>query len=55
MYHHSGNKIVNKSEKLVFVGYAPEGYRLLNLTTKKVHLSRDVGFNELSSKHIGSN
>lgn len=45
-YKHSGNKMIDKGEKLVFVGYAPGGYRLLNLNTRKIHLSRDVKFNE---------
>lgn len=48
IFRHSGDKMVDKSEKLKFVGYAPGGYRLLNVSTKKVYLSRDVKFNELS-------
>lgn len=47
-YKHSADKMVNKSDKLKFVGYAPGGYRLLDLTNNKIHLSRDVKFNELS-------
>lgn len=42
IYRHSADKMLDKSEKLIFVGYVPGGYRLLNLKTRKIHLSRDV-------------
>ncbi len=45
-YRHTADKMIDKSKKLVFVGYAPGGYRLLNVDLKKIYLSRDVKFNE---------
>jgi len=46
VFRHSGDKMVDKSQKLKFVGYAPGGYRLLDPVKRKLHLSRDVRFNE---------
>lgn len=40
-------KLDNKSEKVVFVGYAPGGYRVWN--GKRVFVARDVVFNEVES------
>lgn len=42
---HSSHKLDEKSMKLKFVGYAPGGYRLLDVDERKIHLSRDVDFN----------
>ena len=41
-------KLDKKSEKMCFVGYSihPKGYRLLNETTGRVFIKRDVVFNE---------
>lgn len=47
--------MIDKSDKLVFVGYAPGGYRLLNVENRKIHLSCNVRFNELSFTHHGGN
>jgi hypothetical protein len=43
-------KLEDKSESMILVGYHPtSAYRLLNPVTKKISISRDVIFNELSS------
>lgn len=40
------SKFDSKSEKLVFVGYSPGSYRVLDTKSGKVSLSRDVVFDE---------
>ncbi len=39
-------KFKQKTQKLIFVGYNPEGYRLLEPRTGKIIIARDVKFNE---------
>ena len=41
-------KLEDRSKEMVFVGYkrGTKGYRCFNPTTHKVHLSRDVIFDE---------
>ena len=41
-------KLEDRSKEMMFVGYerGTKGYRCFNPTTHKVHLSRDVIFNE---------
>lgn len=39
-------KMDKKAEKCILVGYAPNGYRLLNLEKGKIIVSRDVKFDE---------
>ena len=39
-------KLDDKSQKCIFIGYndVPKGYKLYNLVTKKVIMSKDVQF-----------
>lgn len=41
------SKLDSKSEECIMIGYAPCGYRLLNLKNNDVVIGRDVIFNEL--------
>lgn len=41
-------KLNNKSREVVMIGYAPNGYRLLDRTSRKVFVGRDIKFNENS-------
>lgn len=43
-------KLDERSRKLKFVGYAPNGYRLWNDDRRKVEISRDVIFSEVTEK-----
>jgi len=40
------SKLDDKAEKTIFIGYKHGGYKLYNLMTKKVIISRDVTFAE---------
>ena len=40
----SGSKLNSKSEKCIFLGYTHNGYKLLDLTNKRVIVARDVVF-----------
>lgn len=42
-------KLDERSKRLVFVGYAPTGYRLRNITKRKIVIARDV-FEKYKSK-----
>ncbi len=48
------DKLQEKSRKYVFVGYAFEGFRLLDRQTEKVVVLRDVKFNEFKSELLAS-
>ncbi|KXJ62562.1 hypothetical protein RP20_CCG018933 [Aedes albopictus] len=39
-------KLDPKSQELLMVGYAPNGYRLWNKSTRRIVIARDVKFNE---------
>lgn len=39
-------KLDSKSKKTIFIGYAPNGYRLWDMQARKVILARDVKFDE---------
>lgn len=39
-------KLDDRSRKGIFVGYAPNGYRVFNPNTGKVYASRDIKFSE---------
>lgn len=41
-------KLDNKSREVVMIDYAPNGYRLLDRTSRKVFVGRDIKFNENS-------
>lgn len=41
-------KLDNKSREVVMIGYAPNGYRLRDRTSRKVFVGRDIKFNENS-------
>jgi len=41
-------KLEERSKRLYFVGYAPNGYRLWNPKEKKIIIARDVRFQETS-------
>lgn len=49
-------KLDDKGEKCIFIGYNTESkvYKLYNLETKKVIISRDVAFNEKGMKDWSS-
>lgn len=46
LYHHNGDKFAPRCVKGLFLGYlyAKKGYKILNLDTEQVFLSRDVKF-----------
>ncbi|KAG6384430.1 hypothetical protein SASPL_155755 [Salvia splendens] len=50
-------KLDPKAKQCIFVGYDThrKGWRCMDLETKKVVVSRDVVFDEISSDHIGAN
>ena len=50
-------KLSNKAEKLRFIGYSlqTKGYRLIDESTSKVLIRRDVIFNESNFKYDSSN
>lgn len=41
-------KLDERSKKLIFIGYAPQGYRLYDSISKQVIISRDVIFENLN-------
>ncbi|KYQ50741.1 Copia protein [Trachymyrmex zeteki] len=48
-------KLDDRSRKLIFVGYSPEGYRLWDAENRKIILSRDVKFEEKIEAKIEKN
>lgn len=43
-------KLDDRSEKFIFLGYAPNGYRLWNPRKRKIVISRDVKFEERNNE-----
>lgn len=48
-------KLEERSKKFIFVGYAPNGYRLFDKENKKIVISRDVIFEKHSTSEIKIN
>lgn len=50
-------KFDERSQKCIFVGYSSntKGYRLYNIETKKLIVSRDVIFNEKATRDLNEN